>query len=92
MDCAVYVMTNEHHTVLYTAVTSDVRGVGEAWFKVTDQSGTIVLQVGQALSRPSFDVVVVGLEDDSATVTVDQQLYRLSIGQTLADALPVETP
>ena len=25
MDCAVYIMTNEHHTVLYTGVTSDLR-------------------------------------------------------------------
>ena len=25
MDCAVYIMTNEHHTVFYTGVTSDLR-------------------------------------------------------------------
>ncbi len=75
-----------------SAVTSDVRGVGEAWFKVTDQSATIMLQVGEALSRPSFDVIIVALDEDSATVNVEQQLYRISIGQTLADAVPVQMP
>lgn len=75
-----------------SAVTSDVNGVGEAWFKVTDQSDTIMLQVGQALSRPSFDVLIVALDENSVTVNVEQQLYRLSIGQTLADAVPVQTP
>ncbi len=73
-----------------SAVTSDVHGMGEAWFKVTDQSNTVMLPVGQSLARSSFDVLVVSLDDSSATVSVDGQLYRISIGQTLADAVPVE--
>ncbi len=72
-----------------SAVTSDVRGVGEAWFKVADLSNTVMLPVGQSLARSSFDILVVSLDDSSATVSVDGQLYRIAIGQSLADAVPV---
>ena len=67
-----------------------LRGIGEAWFKVTGQNETVMLQVGDALSRPSFDVLVVALEEESATVDVDGELYRISLGQTLADAVAVQ--
>ena len=75
-----------------TAVTSDVRGKGEAWFKVSDQRDTDMLQVGQALSMPSFDVLVVALDEAGATVSVDGQFYHLTIGQSLAQAAPVAEP
>ncbi len=76
--------------VQLSAVTSDTQGVGEAWFRVTDQKDTAMLQVGQSLLRPSFEVLVVALDDATATVDVDGRLYRLGIGQTLAEALPVK--
>ena len=37
-----------------TAVTSDVRGVGEAWFKVAQEQDVRILQIGQSLTLPSF--------------------------------------
>lgn len=73
-----------------SAVTSDTRGIGEAWFKVAGHSQTVMLEIGQSLSQPSFDVTVVALDELGATVNVDGQLYRLTIGQTLADAAPVQ--
>jgi len=75
--------------IVLSAVTSDVHGTAEAWFKASDQKETLVLPVGQSLSRPSFDVLVVSLDDNAATVSVDGQLYRMTIGQSLADAAPV---
>ncbi len=75
-----------------SAVTTDVRGLGEAWFKVAQERDTRILQVGQALNMSSFDVLLVSLDETGATVNVDGQLYRLAIGQTLADAAQVAQP
>jgi Tfp pilus assembly protein PilO len=72
-----------------SAITFDVQGVGEAWFKVAGEAGTVMLQADGTLTRPSFDVVVVQLDEVAAIVQVDGQLYRIAIGQTLADAVPV---
>ena len=76
-----------------SAITSDVRGVGEAWFHVGAETQTQILQLGQALTMPSFEVRVVSLDETTATVSIDGRLYRLAIGQNLAEAVPVtETP
>ncbi|MHB8862097.1 MAG: hypothetical protein ACYC6N_06820 [Pirellulaceae bacterium] len=72
-----------------SAVTSDVRGMGEAWFHVGAQTQTQILQLGQVLTMPSFEVRVVSLDETTATVSVDGRLYRLAIGQNLAEAVPV---
>ena len=76
-----------------SAITTDVRGVGEAWFHVGPETETQILQLGQVLTMPSFEVRVVSLDETTATVSVDGRLYRLAIGQNLAEAVPVtETP
>ena len=72
-----------------TAVTFDVHGVGEAWFKVGAERETRILPVGQVLAMPSFDLRVVKLDEVEAIVDVDGQLLRMAIGQSLADATPV---
>lgn len=71
-----------------SAITSDVRGVLEAWFRVGTDRQTRVLQVGQVLTMPSFDVRVEKLEDTHAVIAIDGQPYRVAIGQSLADAVP----
>lgn len=75
-----------------SAVTADVRGFGQAWFKLAGQRGTEILQVGESLSRASFEVLVVAVDETSgtATVNVGGQLYSLSVGQNLADAAPLQ--
>ena len=76
-----------------SAVTSDARGVGEASFKVGAENPTQILQLGQALAMPSFEVRVVSLDETTATISIDGQLYRLAIGQNLAEATPIaESP
>ena len=37
---------------------------------------------------PSFDLLVERLEETSAIVRIDGNLYRLAIGQSLAEAMP----
>jgi hypothetical protein len=69
-----------------SAVTSDIQGVEEAWFKIGSDRQTRILQVGQALSMPSFDVRLVELDATGAKVEVAEQLYHMSIGQNLAQA------
>jgi hypothetical protein len=73
-----------------SAVTSDVRGVQEAWFLVGADPRTQVLQTGQTLSLPSLELRVVSLDDTSATVDADGSLYRVAIGQSLAEATRVQ--
>jgi hypothetical protein len=72
-----------------SAITSDVRGVSEAWLQVGAERQTRMLQVGQVLPMPSFDLRIVQLQETIATVDVDGQLYQMSIGQSLAEATPV---
>jgi hypothetical protein len=73
-----------------SAVTSDVRGVQEAWFLVGDDPRTRVLQTSQTLSLPSLELRVVSLDDTSATVDADGTLYRVDIGQSLAEGTRVQ--
>ena len=37
----------------------------------------------------SSEVRVVSLEETTATISIDGQLYRIAIGQNLAEAVPV---
>lgn len=76
--------------VVLSAVTSDVHGVGEAWFTVGTDSQTRILQLGQSLSLPALEVRVVALEETIATISIDGRLYKIAIGQNLAEAVPVE--
>lgn len=69
-----------------SAVTSDVRGVQEAWFLVGADARTEVRQAGQTLSLPSLELRVASLDDTSATVDAEGLLYRMTIGQSLAEA------
>jgi hypothetical protein len=63
--------------------------MGEAWFHVGAENQTQILQLGQALALPSFEVRVVSLDETTATVSLDGRLYRLAIGQNLAEAVPI---
>ncbi len=69
-----------------SAVTSDVRGVAEAWFLLGADSQTRILRTGDVLSLPSVEMRLVSLDDTTAVVDVEGQQYRLSIGQNLAEA------
>ena len=69
-----------------TAITMDVRGSGQAWFAAGKARETRILRVGEVLSMPSLTVKLLSVDDRSAVVEVDQQQYRILIGQTLADA------
>jgi hypothetical protein len=73
-----------------SAITSDVRGTFEAWFRVGTEKQTRILQIGQAIAMPSFDLSVEELEETSAVVRVDGDRFRLAIGQSLAEATRVE--
>lgn len=75
--------------VLLSAVTSDAQGVGEAWFAVGIDKPSRILQLGQSLSLPALEVRVVGLAETTATISIDGQLYKMAIGQNLAEAVPV---
>ncbi len=72
--------------VKLTAVTLDVRGSGQAWFAAGKTKETRILRVGEVLSLPSLSVKLVSVDDRSVLVEVDQQQYRILIGQSLADA------
>lgn len=69
------------------SITSDVQGVGEAWFSVSSEAGTQIISVGQSLSVGSVELKLLKVDDRTAEVEIDGQRFRLTIGQTLADAL-----
>ncbi|MFW6170641.1 MAG: hypothetical protein ACODAD_09140 [Planctomycetota bacterium] len=78
--------------VALSAVTSDTRGVGQAWFRVADRPDTVVRSVGESFSRASLNVVVIALDEDNGTATlnVNGQPHTLSVGHTLAEAVPMQ--
>ncbi|MFO7905944.1 MAG: hypothetical protein ACQESR_05610 [Planctomycetota bacterium] len=84
-------MQSAWRRVALSAVTSDARGAGQAWFRVAGRPDTVMLSVGESFSRASLEVVVVGLDEDNgtATVNVNGQRYTLAVGRTLADATPL---
>ncbi len=71
-----------------TAVTTDVRGRGQAWFAAGEARQTRILRVGEVLSLPSLTVKLLSVDDRTAVVEVDGQSYQMAIGQTLAQASP----
>ena len=76
--------------VVLSAVTSNAQGFGEAWFTVGTDSQTRIIPLGQSFPLPALEVRVVGLEETTATISIDGRLYKLSIGQNLAEAVPVD--
>lgn len=77
-------------TIQLSAITSDVHGMGEAWFNVGPEKKTQILQLGQALSVPSCEVRLVAVEETAATITIDGQPHRIAIGQNLTEATAVK--
>jgi hypothetical protein len=77
-------------TIQLSAITTDVHGVGEAWFNIGPEKKTQILQLGQALAVPSCDVRLTALEETAATITIDGQPHRLAIGQNLTEATAVK--
>jgi hypothetical protein len=69
-----------------TAVTIDARGSGQAWFAAGKSKETRILRAGEVLTIPSLTVKLLSVNDRSAIVEVDQQQYRMQIGQSLAEA------
>jgi len=73
-----------------SAITSDAQGIGEAWFNVGPDNKTQIVQLGQALVLPACDLRLVGLEETTATISIDGQLHKIAIGQSLAEATAVK--
>ncbi len=72
--------------VLLTAITSDARGVGQAWFAAGKDQETRIVRVGGVLELPSLTIKLVSVRDRSAVVEVEQQQYLILIGQRLSEA------
>jgi hypothetical protein len=72
-------------TVL-TAITSDVRGTREAWFRVGKSGSTRVLREGDALTIDALSAEIVEIADDHVVVRWQEEPRTLTVGRSVAEA------
>lgn len=77
--------------ITLTAITSDTRGVLEAWFQDARSDRTYRLRLGQRLEVGSFIAEVAEINKKQVVISIDQQKWPVSMGQDLAEAQTVAT-
>jgi hypothetical protein len=75
-------------TVL-TAITSDVSGVREAWFRVGKAGQTRVLRAGDTLAIDMLAARLLDIGLDGVMLELEGQQRTLTIGKSLAEASPL---
>ena len=78
-------------SVMLTAITTDVRGVPEAWFTISPDEETLRLETGHVLVNGSLEAKILAIEPDGATIEIDNQPLIIQVGETLADGVPVRS-
>ena len=74
-------------TLKLSAITEDVKGVRQAWFRSVQPGPTQMVDLGQMLNQGPLVAKVVELNDDFAILQIDGELVRIQIGQVIADGV-----
>jgi hypothetical protein len=70
-----------------SAITEDITGVRQAWFRSVQPGPTQMVDLGQMLNQGPLVAKVVELNDDYAILQIDGELVRIQIGQVIADGV-----
>ncbi len=73
--------------VMLTAITYDSQERPQAWISVRSTGQTHIMSTGESLTVQGLDLRVTQIEPDYATIDLDGQTRRLTIGMTLANSL-----
>lgn len=73
--------------VYLSAVTTNRKGIAEAWFSPGMGQRPHVLKAGDALSIPAHEIRLVEIQPQSVRLEVDGTLVTVSLGQSLQNSL-----
>lgn len=74
-----------------TALTVNRSGQAEAWFAVGSDRKTQVIEPGEELSLELHEATLVDVQNDVAVVNVDGTLVRMKCGQSLGEAMALQS-
>lgn len=74
-------------TVKLSAITEDIKGIKQAWFRNTQQGPTQVVDLGQTFNQGALSAQVMELNDEHAILQIDGERVRVQIGQVIADGV-----
>ncbi len=74
-------------SVKLSAITEDIKGVKQAWFRNLQQGPTQMVDLGQSFNQGPLAAKVVELNDQHAILLIDGDRVRVQIGQVLADGV-----
>lgn len=74
-------------SIKLSAITEDVKGVKQAWFRQVGAGATQIVDQGKNLSQGPLLAKVIELDDEHAILLIDGDRVRVQIGQVLADGM-----
>ncbi|MBL8890339.1 MAG: hypothetical protein JNL67_10200 [Planctomycetaceae bacterium] len=74
-------------SVKLSAITEDVKGVKQAWFRNVQQGPTQMVDLGRSFSQGALSATVIELHDEYAILQIEEDRVRVQIGQVIADGV-----
>lgn len=74
-------------SIKLSAITEDVKGVKQAWFRQVGAAATQIVDQGKSLSQGPLMAKVIELGEEHAILLIDGDRVRVQIGQVLADGM-----
>jgi hypothetical protein len=79
-------------SVKLSAITEDIKGVRQAWFRNLQQGPTQMVDLGQTFNQGQLSATVDELHDEYAILLIDGDRVRVQIGQAIADGVALVRP
>lgn len=77
--------------IVLSAVTTDRKGVWEAWFTTGDGQRSQVLRQGESLAIPAHDIRVLEIQTQTVLIEVDGTSVPISLGKSIQESLAAAT-
>jgi hypothetical protein len=74
-------------SIKLSAITEDVKGIKQAWFRQVGAASTQIVDQGKSFSQGPLVAKVVELGEEHAILLIDGDRVRVQIGQVLADGV-----
>lgn len=74
-------------SIKLSAITEDVKGVKQAWFRQVGAGATQIVDQGKNFSQGPLLAKVIELDDEHVILLIDGDRVRVQIGQVLADGM-----
>lgn len=74
-------------SIKLSAITEDVKGMKQAWFRQVGANGTQIVDQGKSFSQGPLVAKVVELGEEHAILLIEGDRVRVQIGQVLADGV-----